>query len=52
MVTPDTYLWCRKDIMTEEDTQTAKQLPEPKGYKLLIALPEPDEMTEGGILKA
>ena len=38
--------------MTEEDTQTAKQLPEPKGYKLLIALPEPEEMTEGGILKA
>ena len=38
--------------MTEEDTQVAKQLPEPKGYKLLIALPEPDEMTEGGILKA
>ncbi len=38
--------------MTEEDTQVAKQLPEPKGYKLLIALPEPEEMTEGGILKA
>ena len=38
--------------MTEEDTQVAKQLPEPKGYKLFIALPEPDEMTEGGILKA
>jgi|TARA_R100001129_G_scaffold173921_1_gene145848 co-chaperonin GroES (HSP10) len=52
MVTPDTDLWCRKGIMTEEDTQTAKQLPEPKGYKLLIALPEPEEMTEGGILKA
>jgi|TARA_B100001094_G_C18047681_1_gene728327 co-chaperonin GroES (HSP10) len=52
MVTPDTDFWCRKDIMTEEDTQTAKQLPEPKGYKLLIALPEPEEMTEGGILKA
>ena len=38
--------------MTEEDTQVAKQLPDPKGYKLLIALPEPEEMTEGGILKA
>ena len=38
--------------MTEEDTKVAKQLPDPKGYKLLIALPEPKEMTEGGILKA
>jgi len=37
--------------MTEEP-EKAKQLPDPKGYKLLIALPEPDEKTEGGILKA
>ena len=37
--------------MTEEQ-KTASQLPEPKGYKLLIALPEPDEKTEGGILKS
>lgn len=37
--------------MTEEQ-KTASQLPDPKGYKLLIALPEPDEKTEGGILKA
>tara|TARA_A100001201_G_scaffold108579_1_gene92892 strand:+ start:66 stop:419 length:354 start_codon:yes stop_codon:yes gene_type:complete len=37
--------------MTEEQ-KTASQLPDPKGYKLLIALPEPDETTEGGILKA
>lgn len=36
----------------EEPREKAKQLPEPAGYKLLIALPEPDEMTEGGILKA
>ena len=27
-------------------------MPEPQGYKLLIALPDPDEKTEGGILKA
>ena len=27
-------------------------MPTPKGFKLLIALPEPDELTEGGILKA
>ena len=37
--------------MTEEQ-KTASQLPEPKGYKLLIALPEPDEKTVGGILKS
>jgi|TARA_E500000178_G_scaffold343962_1_gene391512 co-chaperonin GroES (HSP10) len=35
-----------------EEARKAAQLPEPKGYKLLIALPEPEEMTEGGILKA
>ena len=34
------------------ESRKAQQLPDPKGYKLLIALPEPDEMTEGGILKA
>jgi len=36
----------------EDDSRKAKQLPTPKGFKLLIALPEPDELTEGGILKA
>ena len=30
----------------------ASQLPEPKGYKMLIALPEVDENTEGGIIKS
>lgn len=37
--------------MTTEQ-KTASQLPDPKGYKILIALPEPDEKTEGGIIKA
>lgn len=37
--------------MTKEQ-KTASQLPDPKGYKLLIALPDPEEKTEGGILKA
>ena len=36
----------------DNEPRSAQQLPQPKGYKLLIALPEPDEMTEGGILKA
>ena len=31
--------------------ETANQLPEPKGYRILIALPEPDDKTEGGIYK-
>jgi co-chaperonin GroES (HSP10) len=41
----------QEEVMTEEQ-KAASQLPEPKGYKLLIALPEPDEKTEGGILKS
>ena len=36
----------------EEFLRTASQLPEPSGYKLLIALPEVDEPTEGGIIKS
>jgi hypothetical protein len=35
-----------------EDARSANQLPDPKGYKVLIALPEPEEKTDGGILKA
>ena len=34
------------------EEKTAKQLPIPKGYKILIALPEPEEQTKGGIIKA
>ena len=30
----------------------AKQLPEPKGFKLLCAVPNVDEEFEGGILKS
>ena len=40
-----------KDV-EEEDSRYASQLPEPKGYKLLIALPEVEEATEGGIIKS
>ena len=36
----------------EMEPEKAHQLPKPSGYKLLIALPEPEEKTEGGILKA
>jgi hypothetical protein len=40
------------DDTAEEDSRYASQLPEPRGYKLLIALPEVDEATEGGIIKS
>ena len=34
---------------SSDEPRTASQLPEPTGYRLLIALPEVEEMTEGGI---
>ena len=36
----------------KEAVPIAKQLPEPSGYRILIALPEADEKTDGGIIKA
>jgi len=36
----------------ESEARKATQLPDPKGYKILIALPEPDETTDGGIIKS
>tara|TARA_Y100000593_G_scaffold62386_1_gene115565 strand:- start:780 stop:1178 length:399 start_codon:yes stop_codon:yes gene_type:complete len=36
----------------EDSPRTATQLPQPKGYKLLIALPEIEEKTDGGIIKS
>ena len=43
-------------VSIEEDTaekpRAAHQLPDPKGYKILIGLPEPETASEGGILKA
>ena len=38
--------------LDEPETRKASQMPEPRGYKILIALPEPDEKTDGGIIKA
>lgn len=35
-----------------EQEKKAKQLPDPSGYRLLCAIPEVDEKTEGGIIKA
>jgi len=39
-------------VKKEESFEKAKQLPRPTGYKLLIMLPQPDEKTAGGIVKA
>ena len=38
--------------MPKNDDKVASQLPKPSGYKILIALPNPEEKTEAGILKA
>ena len=41
------------NIKVPELTNEAKsQLPEPKGWKILIAMPTAEEKTEGGIIKA
>jgi len=52
MATPEANIWCRAWNMTDTEETKASQLPEPKGFKILIALPNPDEKTEGGIIKA
>jgi|TARA_R110000796_G_scaffold1089_4_gene4196 co-chaperonin GroES (HSP10) len=36
----------------DSNSRKANQMPKPTGYKILIALPEPDEKTDGGIIKA
>tara|TARA_R110002073_G_scaffold3802_7_gene25339 strand:+ start:121 stop:534 length:414 start_codon:yes stop_codon:yes gene_type:complete len=42
-----------KDInIDDSNSRKANQMPKPTGYKILIALPEPDEKTDGGIIKA
>lgn len=35
----------------EESTQVVTQLPEPKGYRILCAVPEADDKYESGIIK-
>tara|TARA_R100000458_G_scaffold59663_1_gene71016 strand:- start:2146 stop:2550 length:405 start_codon:yes stop_codon:yes gene_type:complete len=34
------------------DKKVRSQLPDPKGWKILVAMPSADEKTKGGILKA
>jgi co-chaperonin GroES (HSP10) len=38
--------------MSEEDLSGAKQLPEPKGWHILCALPELEKEYQGGLIKA
>jgi|TARA_R100000482_G_C5095085_1_gene132765 co-chaperonin GroES (HSP10) len=41
-----------KEVPKEDaEVKTASQLPKPVGYKILIALPEIEEKTEGGVIK-
>tara|TARA_R100000544_G_C2221817_1_gene58040 strand:- start:806 stop:1195 length:390 start_codon:yes stop_codon:yes gene_type:complete len=44
-----------KNIPTEKppmDLNTKSQLPEPKGWKVLVVMPQSKEKTDGGIIKA
>lgn len=38
--------------LDKEPEQKAKQLPEPKGYRILCAIPEVDDKFESGLIKA
>jgi co-chaperonin GroES (HSP10) len=38
-------------IKEEQASDGAKQLPEPKGYKILIGMPEVSDKTEGGVIR-
>ena len=38
--------------LTDEEVRVASQLPVPAGYKILVGLPESEEKTDGGIIKA
>tara|TARA_R110000796_G_scaffold4091_3_gene15615 strand:+ start:104 stop:496 length:393 start_codon:yes stop_codon:yes gene_type:complete len=39
-------------IKESKAARNANQLPDPTGYKILIALPDPDKEFDGGILKS
>lgn len=56
--TPELFLGSDPDnpdaatILPDTDERKARQLPDPAGYRILCALPEVDEKTEGGIYKS
>ena len=39
-------------VLPDTDEKKAKQLPDPSGYRILCALPEIEDKTAGGVLKA
>lgn len=39
-------------VLPETAEEKAKQLPEPKGYKILVCIPEIEDTYESGLLKA
>jgi len=39
-------------IKTIEESKDKSQLPDPMGWRILVAMPEADEKTDGGIIKA
>ena len=39
-------------VKKPEPEEARKQLPEPKGWKILVAMPQVEEKTEGGIIKS
>jgi co-chaperonin GroES (HSP10) len=39
-------------VIPKVDNEIKSQLPEPKGWKILIVMPTAEEKTEGGIIKA
>ncbi len=40
----------KEKVVELDEARKAKALPEPVGYRLLIAIPEKEEKTDGGIL--
>ena len=42
----------KKNKDDKQSEKIKKQLPDPSGYKILVAMPEVEEKTEGGIVKA
>ena len=39
-------------VLNKEAEERARQLPEPKGYRILCAIPEAEEAFESGLIKA
>ena len=40
----------KEKVVELDEARKAKALPEPVGYRILIAIPEKEQKTEGGVL--